>query len=151
MVGTGNFSVSCSVNFMTSGFLYTSQSTFSFFISALCRENCTFFKNDRKMHSFGAFWLLSLCYYVIKYLMRDMMNYHCLRVLRSRVRRIGIFLCSEPECMAIPMLSWAVFRSRAPSLRFFFLAVSISHTLSLIHIWRCRRAAACRSRWSPYH
>ena len=26
------------------------------------------------------------------------------------------------------------------------------HThLSLIHIWRCRRAAACRSRWSPYH
>ena len=23
--------------------------------------------------------------------------------------------------------------------------------LSLIHIWRCRRAAACRSRWSPYH
>ena len=23
--------------------------------------------------------------------------------------------------------------------------------LSLIHIWRCRRAYACRSRWSPYH
>ena len=23
--------------------------------------------------------------------------------------------------------------------------------LSLIHIWRCRRAAACISRWSPYH
>ena len=23
--------------------------------------------------------------------------------------------------------------------------------LSLIHIWRCRRAAKCRSRWSPYH
>ena len=29
------------------------------------------------------------CHYVIKYLMRDMMNYHCLRVLRSHVRRIG--------------------------------------------------------------
>ena len=29
------------------------------------------------------------CHYVIKYLMRDMMNYHCLRVLRSRIRRIG--------------------------------------------------------------
>ena len=23
--------------------------------------------------------------------------------------------------------------------------------LSLIHIWRCRRSYACRSRWSPYH
>ena len=23
--------------------------------------------------------------------------------------------------------------------------------LSLIHIWRCRRADTCRSRWSPYH
>ena len=25
------------------------------------------------------------------------------------------------------------------------------HVLSLIHIWRCRRYAVCRSRWSPYH
>ena len=24
-------------------------------------------------------------------------------------------------------------------------------SLSLIHIWRCRRYAVCRSRWSPYH
>ena len=24
-------------------------------------------------------------------------------------------------------------------------------SLSLIHIWRCRRSYACRSRWSPYH
>ena len=26
-----------------------------------------------------------------------------------------------------------------------------SLNLSLIHIWRCRRSYACRSRWSPYH
>ena len=26
-----------------------------------------------------------------------------------------------------------------------------SYYLSLIHIWRCRRYAVCRSRWSPYH
>ena len=26
-----------------------------------------------------------------------------------------------------------------------------SVTLSLIHIWRCRRSTLCRSRWSPYH
>ena len=25
------------------------------------------------------------------------------------------------------------------------------YKLSLIHIWRCRRYAVCRSRWSPYH
>ena len=25
------------------------------------------------------------------------------------------------------------------------------YILSLIHIWRCRRRFACRSRWSPYH
>ena len=27
----------------------------------------------------------------------------------------------------------------------------IHMSLSLIHIWRCRRSYACRSRWSPYH
>ena len=26
-----------------------------------------------------------------------------------------------------------------------------TNTLSLIHIWRCRRSTLCRSRWSPYH
>ena len=25
------------------------------------------------------------------------------------------------------------------------------YSLSLIHIWRCRRSTLCRSRWSPYH
>mgnify|MGYP003691807323 CR=1 FL=1 len=29
--------------------------------------------------------------------------------------------------------------------------VLIASLLSLIHIWRCRRYAVCRSRWSPYH
>ena len=28
---------------------------------------------------------------------------------------------------------------------------SLWYSLSLIHIWRCRRYAVCRSRWSPYH
>ena len=27
----------------------------------------------------------------------------------------------------------------------------VNYPLSLIHIWRCRRYAVCRSRWSPYH
>ena len=29
--------------------------------------------------------------------------------------------------------------------------VNSIYTLSLIHIWRCRRLGRCRSRWSPYH
>ena len=29
--------------------------------------------------------------------------------------------------------------------------VEASKNLSLIHIRRCRRSYACRSRWSPYH
>ena len=78
--------MSCGVNFMTFNFLYTSQSTFSFLISAVCRQNCTFFKNDRKISHLVQF---AYCHYVIKYFMRDMMNYHCLRVFRSRGKRIG--------------------------------------------------------------
>ena len=31
------------------------------------------------------------------------------------------------------------------------LWTAFSVTLSLIHIWRCRRSTLCRSRWSPYH
>ena len=29
--------------------------------------------------------------------------------------------------------------------------VKTVQSLSLIHIWRCRRIERCRSRWSPYH
>ena len=31
------------------------------------------------------------------------------------------------------------------------LPAFFSFSLSLIHIWRCRRYSLCRSRWSPYH
>ena len=34
---------------------------------------------------------------------------------------------------------------------FFGLKFKYICNLSLIHIWRCRRSYACRSRWSPYH
>ena len=74
--------------YLTFGFLYTSVTTniCTFLILALCRQNCTFFKNDRK-HSH--FVHLGYCHYVTKYLISDMMNYNYLRVLRNRVRRIG--------------------------------------------------------------
>ena len=31
------------------------------------------------------------------------------------------------------------------------LGKPMQYSLSLIHIWRCRRIERCRSRWSPYH
>ena len=31
------------------------------------------------------------------------------------------------------------------------LPAQTAFSLSLIHIWRCRRRRECRSRWSPYH
>ena len=55
------------------------------------------------------------CHNVIKYFMRDMMNYHCLRVFRSRVKRIGkhspgfsmfrtrVHGCSEAELCCVPI------------------------------------------------
>ena len=33
----------------------------------------------------------------------------------------------------------------------FFVCLFVRSSLSLIHIWRCRRIERCRSRWSPYH
>ena len=32
-----------------------------------------------------------------------------------------------------------------------FVLLCFVYSLSLIHIWRCRRSTLCRSRWSPYH
>ena len=60
--------------------------------------------------------ILGYCHYVIKYPMRDMMDCHCLRVFRSRDRRIGKhspgFSVFRTKCMAVPMQSHAVFRLR---------------------------------------
>ena len=124
----------CGINFMTSGFLCTSQSTFSFLISGFCSQNCTFLKNEEKRNHLVHF---CYCHYVIKYLMRDIMNYHCLRVLRSRDRRIGKqspgFSVFRNRVMAVRMLSRALFRSRAPSGRYSFLAISIIHARQVIN------------------
>ena len=51
--------------------------------------------------------------------------------LQSRPRLVTNPRRSAPEVMATERLWLSV--------------------LSLIHIWRCRRSYACRSRWSPYH
>ena len=43
--------------------------------------------------------------------------------------------------------------NRIGPIQYFFPLGSVESELylSLIHIWRCRRSYACRSRWSPYH
>ena len=58
------------------------------------------------------------CHFVIKYLMRDMMNYYCLRVFRSRLKKIGkhspgfstfrtehVVSCSDAELCCVPIQS----------------------------------------------
>ena len=54
------------------------------------------------------------CQFVVKYLMCDMMNYHCLKVFGTRVRRIGkqspvfsvfrtrVHGCSDAELVRVP-------------------------------------------------
>ena len=63
---------------------------------------------------------IRLHHYVIKYLMRDMINYHRLRVLRSHVRRIGkhspgfsvfrtrVHVCSDAEPCRVPIQNTVV-------------------------------------------
>ena len=68
----GSFPVSCGVNFLTFGFLYTSQSTLFIFDfgrlqAKIALSSKTTGKRSHLVH-FG------YCHYVIKYLMRDMMN-----------------------------------------------------------------------------
>ena len=54
-------------------------------------------------------------------------------VLNMRARGMAMY--------SIPLFAWSIFVTA------FLLLLS----LSLIHIWRCRRSTLCRSRWSPYH
>ena len=83
----GSFPVSCGVNFLTFGFLYTSISTFSFLI--IGRLQAKWHVLQKRQENAVIWCIFGYCRYVIKYFMRDMMNYHCLRVFRSRGKRIG--------------------------------------------------------------
>ena len=89
MVGTGKLFRVLGINFMTSGLLYTSQSTLSsVFDFGLLQAELHFLQN-RQENAVTDLVHFGYCHYVIKYLMRDMMDYHCLRVFRSRDRRMG--------------------------------------------------------------
>ena len=50
----------------------------------------------------------------------------------------------------IIQMMWIIYQSIKISNFYWCVNVEVTY-LSLIHIWRCRRYAVCRSRWSPYH
>ena len=62
-------------------------------------------------------WCILVLVTVIEYLMRDMMNYYCLRVFRSRLKKIGkhspgfsmfrtrVHGCSDAELCCVPIQS----------------------------------------------
>ena len=56
-------------------------------------------------------------------------------------------VCSTPVSTARAITDPMEFSKSLPTNHF----ISSLMALSLIHIWRCRRYAVCRSRWSPYH
>ena len=69
--------------------------------------------------------------------LRPAPSYGCMNVLTSRRRWRILWVMSHTRTLFI----------------YLFIYYKIVHEvhLSLIHIWRCRRSYACRSRWSPYH
>ena len=86
---------------------------------------------------------------------RETWPYHCSLRLFTIVRRSS---CGPIACWILARTSSLVYglcmrcvvscgSTSFPWLVFFFGA----QLLSLIHIWRCRRNSACRSRWSPDH
>ena len=104
MVGTGKLFPELCYKFRDIWFFCTPQNqyfhfSFRHFASKIALSSKSSGEGSHLVH-FG------YCQFVIKYLMRDMMDYHCLRVFRSRDRMIGkhspgIFLYSESEGMAV--------------------------------------------------
>ena len=74
-----------------------------------------------------------------------------------RIRKGEKILAVGEACLAIfwPALglNWRTLNTSGFSKEKTLISASaVPHLhLSLIHIWRCRRNSACRSRWSPYH
>ena len=77
-------------------------------------------------------WCILVIVTVSSSISRDMLTYHCLRVFRRMENTRPVFPLPEPEYMAVPMLSCAVFRSSAPLGQFFFLPISINHARQVL-------------------
>ena len=70
----------------------------------------------------------------------------------AKMKDTTVFLVSVTPLKPLNRISWnfvvmkdIICRCAYPQ------EILIPFFLSLIHIWRCRRYAVCRSRWSPYH
>ena len=79
----------------------------------------------------------------------------CVRVVAWVPQCKGVFFLKKKFHSAAPFFkknntSLRGKQSSSPKLHF-NMDFSLLCTLSLIHIWRCRRYSLCRSRWSPYH
>ena len=80
------------------------------------------------------FWTLSSVFQNGVFILRGL---HCQQCQACRGYKISY---PYPYPQIFRGFPWIYPYSQTPLLR-----------LSLIHIWRCRRSYACRSRWSPYH
>ena len=123
----------------------------------------------------SCFWVKGLCKNIIQNACFWVVGFKWF--VQIRLKR---FQCCRNERLAVLQNLWMLhacvaFWSRVPSLKTLSdasvnsaqdkdeisqiccMPVGVSkvlvdgYMLSLIHIWRCRRASMCRSRWSPYH
>ena len=132
MVGTEKFSLVLSCRFLHIWFLVHLVINIFVFDFGRLQKNLHFLQ--KRQENTVTWCIFGYSHYVIKYLMRDMVNYHCLRVFRSRVSRIekhsprfsvfriSMYGCSDAELCRVPIQR-----------RFFFLAVSISHARQVMN------------------
>ena len=78
----------------------------------------------------------------------DVNNISCAKMLQNKLHEW--FFVITNFLLQI-MQKWIQFMASKFIVIFARFISRLLHTLSLIHIWRCRRIERCRSRWSPYH
>ena len=93
--------------------------------------------------SFSYLGLLLMSILGVEYSFKYLSEYLFLKALHHKLH---IIYCSRQRSSCPPSQ-----RAGTPGKHRQRNRKSISLILSLIHIWRCRRSYACRSRWSPYH
>ena len=73
---------------------------------------------------------------------------NCIPILLNRIYIIIVRTPAPSKILTRPLaLLHSNFEPKLVSVDWYPIVLS----LSLIHIWRCRRSTLCRSRWSPYH
>ena len=87
---------------------------------------------------------------IFKVLMKDG-EFTCFEDILAKIKQLSEAVkCMITEIITLCKLLLVNPATSAAGERSFSSARRLK-TLSLIHIWRCRRIERCRSRWSPYH